>query len=308
MTTSPQLLLCRPVGGLNDMLAQIDNACRYAEQFRRTVVVETDSQSSNYFKDAFSNYFISKQPMLRLTAAHHKNLFDKLEVCPKFLFGRVNSYAAIYVQEKQGYVDTETQHRLTFDFSRAHNEPLLVHHAAGANGNSISALVRIRLHDAIVDTLLDRLHTIRLPYTAIHVRHTDYQMDYEKELVKRRHEIDGAVLIATDNRDVVEFCRSVFGRDRVYSFARLPDRPGKPAHVFEGGEPVYEINRDAIIDLLLVSLANQFIFFPLSTNIHGSKYSGYTMLARALRNFPFVVQQLIGRCDDVVDSVMPIYR
>jgi DNA-binding transcriptional LysR family regulator len=39
MTTSPQLLLCRPVGGLNDMLTQIDNACRYAERFRRTVVV-----------------------------------------------------------------------------------------------------------------------------------------------------------------------------------------------------------------------------------------------------------------------------
>ena len=26
-----------PVGGLNDMLCQIDNACRYAEQFGRLV-------------------------------------------------------------------------------------------------------------------------------------------------------------------------------------------------------------------------------------------------------------------------------
>jgi hypothetical protein len=32
------------------------------------------------------------------------------------------------------------------------------------------------------------------------------------------------------------------------------------------------------------------------------------MLARALRNFPFVVQQLIGRCDDLVDSVVSICR
>jgi len=37
MASSPQLLLGRPVGGLNDMLCQIDNACRYAEQFGRLV-------------------------------------------------------------------------------------------------------------------------------------------------------------------------------------------------------------------------------------------------------------------------------
>ena len=290
------------------MLCQIDNACRYAEQFGRMVIVETDPQSSNHFKDAFSNYFVSKQPQLRLTAAHHKHLFDDLEVFPRFLFRRVNSYAAVYVHEQQGFVDTETRGRTSFDFNRAYDEPLLVHHAAGGNGNSVSALLRMRLHDAIVDTLIDRLRSIGLPYTAIHIRQTDYQMDYEKELVKLQPSISGTIFVATDNRDVVKYCRSLFGHDRVHSFARLPDRPGKPAHVFEEGEPVYETNRDAIVDLMLLALAKQFFFFPLLNNEHGSRYSGFTMLARGLRSFPFVSRQLIGRCDEVVDSVVPIYR
>src|SRR5258706_14784819 len=108
MTISIPLLLCRPCGGLNDILSQIDNACRYAELTGRIVVVETDSPSAMHFKDAFSNYFISKQPYLRLSAAHHKHLFDTLDVYPKCLFGRVNSYAAAPMREKQGYVDVAT--------------------------------------------------------------------------------------------------------------------------------------------------------------------------------------------------------
>src|ERR1043165_2471198 len=157
MTTSTPLLLCRPVGGLNDILSQIDNACRYAELTGRTVVVETDSPSTVHFRDAFSNYFISKQPNLRLSAANYKHLFDTLQVYPTCLFGRVNSYAAIHIREKQGYCDVETPARLSFDFNRLYNEPLLIHHSDGRNGNSLSALGRMRLHDGIVDTLVDRL-------------------------------------------------------------------------------------------------------------------------------------------------------
>ena len=114
MTTSTPLLLCRPAGGLNDMLSQIDNACRYAELAGRTVVVETDAPSSFHFKDDFSHYFISRQPYLRLSAANYKHLFDTLDVYPKCLFGRVNSYAATPMREKQGYVDVETSTRLSF--------------------------------------------------------------------------------------------------------------------------------------------------------------------------------------------------
>src|ERR1043166_9133088 len=107
----------------------------------------------------------------------------------------------------------------------------------------------MRLHDAIVDTPIDRLRTIGLPYTAFHIRHTDYKTDYEKELVRLRPTISGAVFVATDNRSVVDHCRSIFGHDRVYSFTRLPESPGRPVHEFVGREPVYEINRDAIVDL-----------------------------------------------------------
>src|SRR5262249_3458941 len=159
--------LCRPAGGLNDMLCQIDNSCRYAERFGRLVIVETDSRSTSSFKDAFSNYFVSRQPRLRLTAAYYRHLFDSLDVYPRYLHGRVNSCATVYSDERQAYLDAETKKPVSFDFSRAYREPLLVHHAAGGNGNSLAALARMRLHDAIVDTLVSRFRAIEWPYTGI---------------------------------------------------------------------------------------------------------------------------------------------
>ena len=308
MTTSTPLLLCRPVGGLNDILSQIDNACRYAELSGRTVVVETDSPSTIHFKDAFSNYFISKQPYLRLSAANYRHLFDALQVFPTCLFGRVNSYPAVHIREKQGYCDAETSTRLSFDFNRLYSEPLLVHHSDGRNGNSLSALGRMRLHDRIVDTLVDRLRAIGSPYTGIHIRHTDYQTNYESELIKLQPVIPGAIFLATDNRVVVEFCRSIFGDGRVYSFARLPDHPGKPVHLFDAGDPIYEINKDAIVDLLLLALARQFFFLQIKNNIHGEQHSGFSVLANRLRSVPFLLHYLIGRCDETLDAVLPIYR
>jgi hypothetical protein len=308
MSTATPLLLCRPVNGLNDILSQIDNACRYAEQTGRTVIVETDSSSTVHFKDAFSKYFISKQPLLRLDAAEFKHLFDTLDVYPKCLFGRVNSYAAKRMPEKGGYVDVETSTRLSFDFSRLYDEPLLVHHSGGSNGNALSALGRMRLHDDIVDTLVDRLRAIGSPYSAIHIRHTDYQTSYENELIKLQPSMPGAIFLATDNRVVVDFCRSIFGNDRVYSFARLPDRAGKPLHILDTGDPAYEINTDAIVDLLLLALAKRFYYFSIQDNLEGMRHSGFTVLVNRLRSFPFVLHHLIGRYDEALEAVLPAYR
>jgi len=164
------------------------------------------------------------------------------------------------------------------------------------------------LVDGIVDTLIDRLRTIGASYTAIHIRHTDYQTKYGGELIKLQPLIPGAIFLATDNRAAFEFCRSIFGNDRVHSFARLPDRAGKPLHLLDAGDPMYEINKDAIVDLLLLSLARRFHFFSLESNIQGAQHSGFTVLANRLRNFPSVLHYLIGRCDETLDAVLPIYR
>ncbi|MCP5000226.1 MAG: hypothetical protein GY933_16185 [Hyphomicrobiales bacterium] len=47
-------LLCRPKGGLNDTLCQIERCWQYAEQHHRTLIVDT---TRSCFAGEFSNFF-----------------------------------------------------------------------------------------------------------------------------------------------------------------------------------------------------------------------------------------------------------
>ena len=105
--TTERLLLCRPLGGLNDMLCQIDLACRYAERFDRTVIVDTKHQSKIYFRDSFSNYFASRQDRLVLDADQVFGRLDQLDVFPQFLAGRVTRYGVGFDGASHRFVDGE---------------------------------------------------------------------------------------------------------------------------------------------------------------------------------------------------------
>lgn len=80
-----RLLLCRPLGGLNDILCQIESCCRYAERFGRTVVVETDFHCTKSFRDDFSRYFVSLQDRLVLSANGIRGGLDQTAVFPGFI-------------------------------------------------------------------------------------------------------------------------------------------------------------------------------------------------------------------------------
>lgn len=305
---TPRLLLCRPSAGLFDLLCQIDKACRYAEQTDRLIVVDTNFHSTKFFKDDFSKYFVSRQPHLRLDPSQFATALNELAVFPKVIFGNINAYSTEFDFSVKNFVEKESREILSFDFSQNYSEPLLVHHAGGRDGIALATLGRIRLRDEITDILLDRLRSIGSPYTAIHIRDTDYRTDYQQAIERLKSTIRGPIFLATDNRNSLDFLRSIFGEDRVFSFANLPLEAGKPPHIFDEGQPVYEVNRDAIVDLLMLGLSREFHFFPLSKNQFGARYSGYSIIANQLRQFPSFLSNLIARCDDTLDKFLPIYR
>jgi len=303
-----RLLLCRPTSGLHDIFRQIERVCHYAQQADRIIIVETNCQSTKFFKDDFANYFVSRQPELRLTSTEFSHLFDEMDVYPGHIFGRVNSYMAEFDFSIAAFVETDTKQLLTFDFTKNYSEQLLVHHCGGGPGNAVAGISRVRLHDSIVDILIKRLRIIGSAYTAIHVRNTDYKTAYEEKIEKLKDQIQGPIFIATDDRDVLDFCRSAFGHDRVFSFSKLPTEAGEPLHMGNNTIDNYRRNADAIVDLVMLSLSSHFYFFPLSDNRFGAKYSGYAIFANRLRIFPSILSQLISRCDQAIDRLLPIYR
>ena len=289
-----RLLLCRPQGGLNDILCQIELACRYGERFGRTVVVDTDYRCTRSFQDKFSKYFVSAQTGLTLDADAIEDRMADTDVLPQFLAGRVGLYRAHFDANAKIFVEEESGRAVTFDFTKDHAEPLLVHHDSGGGTISVSALSRLRLQDSLVAVLRRRLEQIGRPYTAIHIRNTDYKCEYEEWIERRKSEIQGPVFIATDNRDTLAHCRSALGAERVYSFAALPPVAGQVLHRSGDRAGAYARNRDAILDLLMLALSKRLHLLELMPNEFGARLSGFSMLAANLKQLRAVLERLIA--------------
>lgn len=291
---------------MNDMLGQLEACCRYAELAGRTVIVDTAYPGAANFRDPIDRYFASRQGRLLFGLDKAPGALAAATVMPEFLQGRVNSYVPVWGpsgiwneqlgRDWNGWIDSQTGQRLSFDFGVGHRHELLVHHSQGRNPLAMFALMRMQLRPALGDELRRRLGAIGGPYDAIHVRHTDYRSDYAARLQALAASPPDRLFVATDNAAVLEQFRAALGAQRVFSFSALPDRPGEPLHRPSADADLFERNRDAIVDLLMVALARQVIRVKLSA---GPAYSGFTELAHNLWSAKPVLKQLIAR-DDIV--------
>jgi hypothetical protein len=291
-----RLVLCRPLGGLNDVFCQIERACAYAERFGRTVVVDTLEQSDRYFRDRFSNYFDSLQENLVLDADLVGDRLDALDVMPAFLSGRVRACRPRYDAARGGWIDEPSGQVVSFDFEHDHTAELLVHHDAGGGMDSIRALARLRLKDPLVQALKARLAVVGRSYVGLHIRDTDYRTNYRRLLAKTSIGPHARVFVATDSAEALAYCRAAFGDDRVFSFAALPESGARLHHIADPAE-AYARNLDAILDLLMLALASAYEMLQIEPNRFGARFSGYSVLAANLRNNPAVLARLLGVTD-----------
>jgi hypothetical protein len=296
-----RVVLCRPQGGLNDVLCQIERVCSYAERFDRTAVIDTNHHSTHSIKDQFSRYFVSRQKRVILDAAteiefHLRNA----SVVPNFLAGDCLRYDAHFDHELGRFVERTTRKLITFDFDKDYAEPLLVHHDSGrVAGASVAALSRLRLHDNLSDELIKRLKSIGTNYVSVHIRNTDYTTNYQPLLnqIKNLPALQNCenLFVATDDIACLQFCRNMFPNIKIISFSKLPEESGRPIHRLSDSDEIYERNKDAILDLLMLALSDKFLFFGLNENRWGTKFSGFSLLANDLHSSKKVLSALISR-------------
>jgi hypothetical protein len=304
-----RVVLCRPQGGLNDVLCQIERVCRYAERFNRTAIIDTNHHSTYSIKDQFSRYFVSRQKSVILDSTEIESRLRNVCVVPNFLAGDCHRYAAHFDHEVGYFVESTTRKPITFDFAKDYAEPLLVHHASGRiDGDSVAALSRLRLRNDLRDELIKRLKSIGQNYVSIHVRNTDYTTDYRSMLnqLKAHPALLNCekLFVATDDIACLLFFRNMFPDIKIVSFSELPQESGLPIHRLSERDNVYERNRDAILDLLMLACSSTFIFLQLNENRWGTRYSGFSILARDLRNSKKVLAGLISRHEIHIDPII----
>lgn len=286
-------VLCRPDGGLNDTLTQIAFVHSYARRANRIAVIDTAYERSFHFHDKFSNYFSSKDPSLVLDCDAIKDLLDTMSVEPAELRGRLNSYTPQWSDLVKDFIDSETGVRIWFDVTKDYGEDIVVRHACGGNESALMALRALVLNDHLVEILEQRINAIGRPFSALHIRNTDYRTDYQQAIDQLKGSILFPVFVATDSAKCREHCRNIFGDNNVISFARLPGEE-IPIHSSRDFLTAFERNSDSILDLIVLALSNEYYKVPLR-NGSAIAYSNYSILAELLMRNSQVLISLLGQ-------------
>jgi hypothetical protein len=299
-----RMLLCRPQGGLNDILSEIGRCLIYARKYERLVIVETDYFDLNHFNDSFDRYFVSIDPKLVLSSQDYRHKFDQVTCYPKFVEGRVNSYLC---HAATVGIEIETNKAVILDFTRDHTETLVVHHsnARQKGRNALVCLESLQLQPDLKLKLHKRLAVLGPDYNAIHIRHTDYRTDYDVKVRSLKVGSQDRYFLATDNFSVVKNCQSILGTEKLFSFSTLPDDGGHPLHHRRGLTGAQQRNADAVLDLFTLALAKRYYFFRRQTKNIALRpsYSGFSVLADRLQHNPRLLHRIIhGNLDRSLKS------
>ncbi len=292
-------ILCRPQGGLNDMLGEIEKCCQYADRTNRIVIVDTNYEGAETFQDDLSQYFESNNANLCLSLKGFEDSLSQLSVFPNFLLGRINSYRAVRKLHTNFLVDQITQEYISFDFNRNYSEKLLVHHSSGGATNSHLLFQRLRLKKNLKLEIQKRLNRIGGAYLAVHIRNTDYFSDCSKIIKLINCSPYKKVFISTDNQESLNDLKTILVNKSVFSFANVLSVDGKPIHLKKdlSREEIFLRNLDSILDLLLLALSEKLLLVLISGRKgHGSHpvFSGYFILAWNLRSKGDILEKFLA--------------
>lgn len=282
------LLYCRPYGGLNDTLVQMEKCRNYAHDHGRALIYDT---SYSGLALAFEECFVPLPSFGPKPVAWTEGVKGQLDliqdVCPAEVAGRIGSFRIDKRPSGKSFIH-QTEIPSYFDHGRAHSEKLLVHATFGGGAIGFIFLSHVALTRQLADAVAARLIPLSGSYDAVHIRDTDMSTDLElldaslPDLLRDRR-----VLIASDNIQTRNrYSNRLSGCSEVVSVSEIPENEGKPLHKSEDRDLNYLV--DLLSDLFALARAER-LFITLTDM---GRPSGYGMLAEMLRRHPRILENL----------------
>lgn len=292
-------LLCRPNGGLNDTLVQLELCRRYAARFGRTLIVDT---SRCGLRLPFGEVFLPREDfgpsVLGLTAGLAQELDRCASVAPSALAGRISTYVSVWDTELGATVERDSRQCIVFDLDRDHPETLLVHEQPGGGKRGFGFLEHVALAPRIADAVAARLRPLGDDYDAIHVRNTDLSTDYVRLFERCRRLFAGRrLLVCSDSVEVKRQAARILADSTILSVADIPDTAGEGLHWSTLSDP-RKAAVDLFCDLVAIARSRTFVFTSVEKRSRGrAGFSGFSVLADMLRRRPATVQGLFSAGD-----------
>jgi len=283
-------VLCKPRGGLNDTLCEIEKCWRYAEKTNRYLLIDTNNSG---LYDDFFNYFQSDSTKV-IKKNNYKEL-NKLDAYPKICQGELDTYQAEYSPILKNFVEKSTGARLSFNMDLTYKEDVLVHESCWEGEFlSIYCLDGLVLRPEVAQHIKQKMEDAKLDvfdYVAVHIRNTDYKMDYKKFFDQLLPDVSNkTVLVCSDDYEVFSYARKTLNKSRVVRLSTFKDNHGAPLHHTRHKDQ-YAMNLEVLTDLIGMAKSKKFYM----ANVDNTKrFSGFTMLAYTLKENPDIVRKLLS--------------
>ena len=264
-------VICYPEGGLNDMFCRIQHCFKYCKATNRTLIIDTFNSTS--FKDDFSIYFNVLDDCI--STLNTKNGTNNALSSSNSIFPKIDDFKTSKVKYvlSQGFVLTDNPNiKITFDDTKKYEETVLLYQQCGGGNVNMELFHKFCFTKLICEMLFERINQIPTNYTGFHYRGTDVKTDPEIAFSVLKN-IDGPVFLASDSYSLIETAKTKLG-EKIFTFSNIPNFLGEPFHYkLVNSNLKRQFNCDAILDLIMLSLAKDVILPP-------NQQSGFSVLAK----------------------------
>lgn len=263
-------LLCRPLGGLNDCLCQVEYCRKLASKSKRTLVVQTMSgnpELPHRFDEDFNHLFEFDKRVNQIPLETFKKKISSSDsTYPRFYYPLRK-----HIDHPLKMIDKFGTFKLRWKKLKLRTEDCAVHESDGGGLASANLLTFLLLKKHLYETLSNL--DFQESNVGLHFRSSDYKSsinDLEKDVDSVSKELK--FYVCSDNKEVFSFLLERFP-DR--KFIKLSDCV--PNHYLDKMSNVEQ----ALLDLLIASMCKNLLVFPLNkTSEQTPKFSGFTRLAK----------------------------
>jgi len=285
-------MLCRPCGGLNDMLCQIQRCKEYAMRHDRILYIDGTREG---FFDELDHYFTGVSGVVMHSMP--SELWTGATIYPDVLSGVPMNYRSETAKEGprvyRRVVGTDVS--LTFDFNSQPSEDIIVHHSSGSGMASHRVWNWMGVEEglrAMIQVTIDELGE----YDAIHIRNTDRKTDYMSFFDTIGNLLGNRIVICTDDPGCREYGKEIWGT-RLVPTDFVANQVARPLYYQRLEQDVRRrANVSTLTDLLILASARQLFVGRLQhPYVHRS---GFSDLALYLHDNPEVLASILdGRAD-----------
>jgi len=263
-------LLVRPLGGLNDVLCQIEFARRIAIRTGRRLIIQTETGSPGLrhrFAQKFSEIFEFADEGSELQI---HSLFTG-QVRPLSVWPATYSSIGSWLGKSLEEFTEGAQFQSRLENSPPPNYDLVVHEGFGGGPSSFSLLEHVRLKNSILHAYEKVNPELPKNCVAVHFRNTDYRSSYTN--------LSESISLLDPEKPVL------LTSDDEASFKRLrADHPNREiifASAISIRSGLSQPTELAVLELLLISKCEDLILIPLqSPDFNLEVFSGFGRLCQ----------------------------